>query len=480
MLKKICQYYLTEKRLLISFLSASFFVTILDLYGPVLVQNLIDTAIPQKDIHKFLIFSAALFAVYLLRLGISLYSGSRGQLIGNKIKFLMREDLFSKILNQPDRFFMERQSGDIISRAVTDLENVSALLYRGLEDFLFSVLSIAGAFILMVNFDLKLTALIMLPLPFALYFTIIQNKKLKQGYFDTRTKISILTSGIHDTLKTIFFIKENLLEKDSFEKLSQKNKAVLSAEKKNIFNTSALMSGINFYNQITQLIVIFAGGYMHIKGEVSFGIIVSFILLTNRFRIYLLRLMGLIDVFQRGATGITRFFEIINIPDEKDGTVNLNEKIENIKIENLSFSFGEKKILKNISLEIKKGEKVALVGESGAGKTTVFSLLKKTFAAENGKIFVNGQCINNLKRKTLLEKIAAADQKESLMNDTLLENLKAVKKESSAEDIKNALSFSCLDETVQNLIHKENTILGEGGVNLSSGQKQRISIARIF
>ncbi len=480
MLKKICQYYLTEKRLLISFLSASFFVTILDLYGPVLVQNLIDTAIPQKDIHKFLIFSAVLFAVYLLRLGISLYSGSRGQLMGNKIKFLMREDLFLKILNQPDRFFMERQSGDIISRAVTDLENVSALLYRGLEDFLFSVLSITGAFILMINFDLKLTALIMLPLPFALYFTIIQNKKLKQGYFDARTKISVLTSGIHDTLKTIFFIKENLLEKDSFEKLSQKNKAVLSAEKKNIFNTSALMSGINFYNQITQLIVIFAGGYMHIKGEVSFGIIVSFILLTNRFRIYLLRLMGLIDVFQRGATGITRFFEIINIPDEKDGTVNLNEKIENIKIENLSFSFGEKKILKNISLEIKKGEKVALVGESGAGKTTVFSLLKKTFAAENGKIFVNGQCINNLKRKTLLEKIAAADQKESLMNDTLLENLKAVKKESSAEDIKNALSFSCLDETVQNLIHKENTILGEGGVNLSSGQKQRISIARIF
>ena len=124
------------------------------------------------------------------------------------------------------------------------------------------------------------------------------------------------------------------MEKDSFEKLSQKNKAVLSAEKKNIFNTSALMSGINFYNQITQLIVIFAGGYMHIKGEVSFGIIVSFILLTNRFRIYLLRLMGLIDVFQRGATGITRFFEIINIPDEKDGTVNLNEKIENILLYN--------------------------------------------------------------------------------------------------------------------------------------------------
>lgn len=480
MFKKIWQYYLSEKTLLISFLSASFLVTILDLYGPVLVQSLIDTAIPQKDIKKFLVCSSVLLGIYFLRLGISLYSGSRGQLMGNRIKFLMREDLFLKILKQPDKFFMERQSGDLISRTVTDLENISALLYRGLEDFLFSVLSIIGAFILMINFNSKLTVFIMLPLPFALYFAIIQNKKLKQGYLDTRTKISVLTSGLHDTLKTIFFIKENILEEDSFEKLSQKNKELLSAERKNIFNTSALMSGINFYNQITQLIVIFAGGYLHIKGQVSFGIIVSFILLTNRFRIYLLRLMGLIDVFQRGITGITRFFEIMSIPDQNEGTDILNTKIENIKIENLSFSFGEKKILKNISLEIKKGEKVAFIGKSGAGKTTIFSLLKKTFSSNKGQILINGQPIENLKRKSILEKIAVVDQKEALINDTLLENLKIVKKNSSAEDIKKALLLSELSETVKNLPHKENTKLGEGGITLSSGQKQRISIARIF
>ena len=480
MFKKIWQYYLSEKTLLISFLSASFLVTILDLYGPVLVQSLIDTAIPQKDIKKFLVCSSVLLGIYFLRLGISLYSGSRGQLMGNRIKFLMREDLFLKILKQPDKFFMERQSGDLISRTVTGLENISALLYRGLEDFLFSVLSIIGAFILMINFNSKLTVFIMLPLPFALYFAIIQNKKLKQGYLDTRTKISVLTSGLHDTLKTIFFIKENILEEDSFEKLSQKNKELLSAERKNIFNTSALMSGINFYNQITQLIVIFAGGYLHIKGQVSFGIIVSFILLTNRFRIYLLRLMGLIDVFQRGITGITRFFEIMSIPDQNEGTDILNTKIENIKIENLSFSFGEKKILKNISLEIKKGEKVAFIGKSGAGKTTIFSLLKKTFSSNKGQILINGQPIENLKRKSILEKIAVVDQKEALINDTLLENLKIVKKNSSAEDIKKALLLSELSETVKNLPHKENTKLGEGGITLSSGQKQRISIARIF
>ena len=291
MVRKICGYYLKEKKLLVCFLTASFFVTVLDLYGPVIVQNLIDYSIPEKNIKEFMTYSFILLGIYIIRFGVSLYSASRGQLMGNRIKFTMREDLLKKILNQPDKFFMERQSGDLISRTTSDLENISTLLYRGLEDFLFSVLSIIGALVLMINFNMKLTLITILPLPAALYFTIVQNRKLKKGYLDMRIKISVLTSGVHDILKTIFFIKDNALEEDNLQELSQKNKSLLKTEEKNIFNTSALMSGVNLYNQITQLIVIFAGGYLHIKGQLSLGVIVSFILLTNRFRIYLLRLM---------------------------------------------------------------------------------------------------------------------------------------------------------------------------------------------
>lgn len=480
MIKKICRYYFKEKKLLVSFLTASFFVTLLDLYGPVIVQNLIDISIPKKDVKEFMFYSFVLLGIYIIRFGVSLYSSSRGQLMGNKIKFAMRENLFRKILNQPDKFFMEKQSGDLISRVTSDLENVSALLYRGLEDFLFSVLSIIGALILMVNFNGKLTLITMLPLPIAVYFTVVQNKKLKKGYFDVRTKISILTSGVHDTLKTIFFIKDNLLEEDSLEKFSQKNKSLLKTEEKNIFNTSALMSGVNLYNQITQLIVIFAGGYLHIKGQLSLGVIVSFILLTNRFRIYLLRLMGLIDVFQRGATGIARFFEIMNIPDEEEGNICIKDEIKNIRIENLNFAFGEKQILKNISFEVRKGEKIALVGESGAGKTTIFSLLKKTFSSDENSIFINNNPVNNIDRKSLLKKIAVVDHKENIMNESLLENIKIIKKDADEKEIQRVFSLSHLKDMVETLENKENTKLGEGGVNLSSGQKQRLAIARIF
>lgn len=480
MLNSIFKYYLKERKLLTYFLVSSFFVTVLDLYGPIVVQNLIDNSIPKKNLNEFFMFSAFLLTLYIVRLFLSIYSSSRGQLMGNRIKFFMREDLFKKILNQPDTYFMKNQSGDIISRVTNDLENVSALLYRGLEDFLFSILSIVGAMALMATFNLKLTLITMIPLPIAIYFTIIQNKKLKYGYIEVRERFSKLTSGIHDSLKTIFFIKDNVLEKDTLEKFSSKNKELLSVEKNNIFNTSALMSGINFYNQLTQLIVIFIGGYMHIKGEISFGVIVSFILLTNRFRVYLLRLMGLVDVFQRGATGISRFLEVMNIPNIKDGNTIIEKNIDSIKVNGLNFAFDKQEVIKNLSITIEKGEKVAFVGESGVGKTTIFSLLKRTFLPEENTIFINDLCIHEVDRESLLNRIAIVDQRDSLMNETILENIKVVKRDATKKEIEEALELAQLKEFVESLEKKENTKLGQGGIELSSGQKQRLSMARLF
>lgn len=480
MLKRIYNYYLTEKKLLTCFLLSSLLVTIMDLYGPLIVKKLIDTSIPQKNIKEFIAFSLFLLAIYVTRFLVSLFSASRGKLMGNKIKFLMREDLMKKVLHQQDTFFMQRQSGDLISRITNDLENVSLLLYRGLEDFILSILSIVGALVLMINFNLKLTFFIMIPLPIAACFMVYQNRKLKKGYRDIRVKISSLTSVVHSTLRTIFFIKDNSLEKNRFEKLSKDNLSLLKVEKNNIFNVAVLMSGVNLYNQLTQLIVIFAGGYMHIKGQISFGIIVSFLLLTGRFRIYLLRLMGLVDVFQRGASGMTRFFEIMNVPDGQDGTKVLESPIEKIEVKNLNFAFGNKKVLNNISVEIKKGEKVAFVGESGVGKTTMLSILKRTFESPKGTVLINGNCINDLKRKSFLDKISIVNQSDSIINDTILENIRIVKQDATQEELDRAIDRAELRETIDELDKKENTLLGEEGIELSSGQKQRIAMARVF
>ena len=480
MLNRILYYYKKEIKLLTYFLVSSFIVTGLDLFGPVLVQRLIDDVIPTKALNVFFSYSVVLLIIYIGRLLLSLYSSSRGQLMGNKIKSRMRDDLFEKIMNQPTKFFNDRQSGDIISRVTNDLENTSALLYRGLEDFLFSILSIIGALILMTRFNIKLTIFTMIPLPFAIYFTIYQNKKLKKGYVNIRKNMSKMTSRVHNTLRVIFFVKDNNLEEEKLNKFKKTNEDLLEVEKGNIYNISALMSGVNFYNQLTQLIVIFVGGYLHIKGELSLGIIITFILLTNRFRVYLLRLMGLIDVFQRGITGIERFKEIIDLPQEEAGYKRLLKNVENIKFQDITFSYKGENLFENLSIFINKGEKVAFVGESGVGKTTLISLLKRNLSPILGKVLINNEILTNIKKEDYIDKIGVVDQNEHIINDTLIENMRIINREATDEDIEKALNLACLEDVVNKLENKKETLLGEGGVNLSSGQKQRIALARLF
>ncbi|MGL4253628.1 MAG: ABC transporter ATP-binding protein [Fusobacteriaceae bacterium] len=469
-----------EKKLLSYFLVSSFIVTALDLYGPVLVQELIDISIPEKNINSFIKYSIFLLFIYMVRYGLSLYSSSRGQLMGNRIKFHMREDLFRKILFRPIGFFKEKQSGDLITRVTSDLESVSSLLHRGLEDLLFSILAIAGSLLLMLNFNWKLAIFTMLPLPFAIWFTLYQNKKLKKGYLEIRKNLSQVTSSVHDILRTIFFLKDNLLEKDSLLKFSHKNRELLQVESENIFTVSNLMSGINFYNQITQLIVIFFGGYFHIKGELSLGVIVSFILLTNRFRIYLMRLMGLIDTYQRGTTGIGRFMEIINLPEVLPQTVPLTDRIDSIHLNNLTFSYEDNTILKNLNIQIKKGEKIAFVGESGIGKSTILSILKGELLPKNGEILLNDTSLSLLNREEYLKNFGIVNQYEHILNESISENLQIVNRDSREEDLLFALEKVCLRDLYDEHLSKGEVKLGEGGNVLSTGQKQRIALARLF
>lgn len=474
MLNKILSYYKKEIKLLILFLTSSLIVTLLDLYGPVLVQELIDKTIPDKNLTSFFKYSLILFSTYIIRYFISVYSSSKGQFMGNKIKFYMREDLFKKIMSQDIDFFKKNQGGEIISRVTSDLENVSSLLYRGLEDFLFSVISILGALFLMFNFNKELTLLTMAPLPFAVYLTFIQNKKMKISYLNIRKDFSKLADNIHNNIRLIFFIKDNVLEDKKIDVFNNKNENLLKTEKNSIKNISVLMSGINFYNQITHLIIIFAGGYLHIKGEISLGVIVSFLLLTNRFRIYLLRLLGLADTFQKGMTGIERFDEIMSLKPQETGNIFLHEEIRNIKINNLNFSYNSKNIFNNLSLDISKGDRVAFVGESGVGKTTIFSLLKKNLNEFQGEILINDININKINKKEYLKKIGSVDQNEHIMDGNLIENISIVKNNFSDYEFEQAIKLALIDELyndTDNLKIKD---------TISSGQKQRISLARLF
>ncbi|GLI57278.1 multidrug ABC transporter ATP-binding protein [Propionigenium maris DSM 9537] len=477
---KLRDYYKLERKLLTVFLVSSFAVTLMDLWAPNLVRVLMDDIIPARDMNRFARSSLLLGGLYILRFAVSLFSYSRGQLMGNRLKYHMRNDLYKKILDLPSKFFNKNKSGDLITRLTGDLESSSTLLYRGLEDILFSILSIIGAVFVMVGFSPALTVLTLLPLPFTSAFVWLRNERLKRGYGAIRGKNSELTSNIHDTLKTIFFIKDNLLEGYRYGKFQERNEELLEEERRNCFNISLLMSGITFYNNLTQMIIIFAGGYLYIGERITMGVILSFLLLTNRFRIYLIKLMGLVDIYQRGMTGISRFREIMNTKEEESGKNKIEDPIETLELKDLTFSHGGREVISKLNITVNKGEKIAFVGRSGVGKSTLLNLIKKALVPQEGKILINGVCLSSIDRVDYLGRLGIIDQNEHIMNESVEENITAVRRDMDIEDFNKSLERSMFHEVVEELPERESTLPGSNGIQLSSGQKQRIAAARVF
>lgn len=474
-------YYLKkENKLLLLFLSVRLAMTAIDVYSPLLIKNLIDDALPSKNINLLLKFSIVLIILYILRLSFAVYSQANGKLMGSKIKQSMRNDLLKKILNQPSEFFKKNQSGDLISRVINDLDSVSTLCHRGLEDFIFSVITIIASIFIMIDFDLKLSLITLLPLPLTLIFVYKENKKMKTGHRNVRKNSGLLSANLHDILRTISFLKDNYLEDYAKKRFLEKNNTLLESEKKNMIPSSLIVSGVTFYSNITQLIIILAGGYLYIKDGVTMGIILSFLLLVDRFRLRIMRMVGLVDIYQKGISGVNRFTEIINLSDRKDGEILLTDPITCIELKNIDFSYDEKYILQNFNLKIEKGEKIALVGESGIGKSTTASLLKRALTPTNGEILINNIPLNKITFKTYLERLGIVDQSDYIINGSLIDNITLVKENYTEDELKFAIEKSYVYEIFDKFPQGENTIIGEGGVHISSGQRQKIAMARLF
>lgn len=474
-------YYLKkENKLLLLFLGVRLAMTAIDVYSPLLIKNLIDDALPSKNIDLLLKFSIVLIILYILRLFFAVNSQANGKLMGSKIKQSMRNDLLKKLLNQPSEFFKKNQSGDLISRVINDLDSVSTLCHRGLEDFIFSVITIIASIFIMIDFDLKLSLITLFPLPLTLIFVYKENKKMKAGHRSVRKNSGLLSANFHDILRTISFLKDNYLEDYAQKRFLEKNDTLLESEKKNMIPSSLIVSGVTFYSNITQLIIILAGGYLYIKDGVTMGIILSFLLLVDRFRLRIMRMVGLVDIYQKGISGVNRFTEIINLDNRMDGDIPLTEPITSIEFKNIGFSYDEKSILQNFNLKIEKGEKIALVGESGIGKSTTASLLKRALLPTNGEILINNIPLNKITFKTYLERLGIVDQSDYIINGSLIDNITLVKENCTEEELNFAIEKSYVYEIFDKFPQEENTIIGEGGVHVSSGQRQKIAMARLF
>lgn len=478
----IIKYYKKEKSLLFAFIFFNIAVTVLDLSAPLVVKNIIDKAIPDKNIQNLVLLTFFALFLYSVRTFFAVMSFSRGQLMGNRIKYHMRNDLFSHFLKQSHEFFNKKETGDLIARITSDLESSAVLLYRGLQDLLASGGSLLGGFILMFIYSPLLACITFLPLPIGLIFVYRKNKKMKKGYREIRRKNSSFTVVLHEILRVILFFKDNLLEKTAYKKFLQANDELLAVEKRNFLNVGIFMAGVTFYVHFTQLILIGAGGILFIKGKISIGIIVSFLLLVDRFKVSLIKLAGLTDTYHKGRAGIVRLEEMLEsdftLPE---GNGKIDEEFKNLRFQNVSFSY-EKDIpvIKNLTFEIKKGEKTAVVGRSGVGKTTLMNLIKRNYLPDTGDIFINGKNYKDINRESVLSFMGTIEQKENILGDTVKNNIKIVRENSTEEEIEEACKKACIHNTIEKLNEKYETVLGNSGTILSTGQQQRISLARVF
>lgn len=478
----IIKYYSREKKLLFIFIVFNLIVTVLDLSAPLVVESIIDKSIPSKNIHELLILILFALSLYGARTFFAVLTFSRGQLMGNRIKYHMRNDLFSHFLKQSHSFFNKKERGELISRITGDLESSSALLYRGLQDLLASGGSLVGGFFLMFLYSPLLACITFAPFPLGLIFVYTKNKKMKAGYREIRKKNSSLTVVIHEMFRVILFLKDNLLEKTAYKRFLKANDNLLNSEKANFLNVGIFMSGVTFYVHLTQLILIGAGGILYIHGKISIGIIVSFLLLVDRFKVSLIKLAGLTDTYQKGTAGIRRFKDML----ESDFTLpqgdkNIGSEFQSLVFENVGFSYSQDiPVLKNINFEIKRGEKIAVVGRSGAGKTTLMNLIKRNYLADTGNIFINSINYRDTNHKNILSLMGIIEQKENILNDTVFNNIAIVKENAQKDEVILAAEKAFIHNMIDSLPEKYDTLLGSGGTLLSTGQYQRIALARIF
>ncbi|OQY42922.1 MAG: thiamine ABC transporter permease [Fusobacteriia bacterium 4572_74] len=483
-LKSFIKYYKPHIKLLISTVICAILLALLDLIFPKLIQIIIDEIIPAKDLKTFYYISIGLIFMYLLRYVVSYCQLYYGNLLGIKIETKMRKELFTHIQKLSFSYFDNNKTGVIMSKLVNDLSGISELANHGPIDLFIAVIRLVGSFALMISLNVKLTLVIFSVLPFMIYFSITQKWKLKMAFGKTRKKIADINSCAEESIGGIRVVKLFNNENYEIEKFEEKNQEFQEAKKETYKTTAIFFSGIHVFMNLMQFIVVFYGGYLILNGELTYGILISFLLYSYRFMEPIRKMMILVQSYQKGMAGYRRFQEMMGITPqikEIENPVVLKEIKGEIELQDVKFSYKKSSLILNeFNLKIKSGENIAIVGSSGVGKSTISNLIPRFYDIDSGNITIDGTDISRIKLTSLRENIGIVPQEAFLFGGTIGENIRYGKLDATEEDLIEASKNANIYELISSLPLGFDTLVGERGVKLSGGQKQRISIARIF
>ena len=488
MFKRFSVYYKPYIGIIILDLLCAALTTVCELVFPLIVRRITNMAIDPTQ--QFMISTVIrLGGVYLLLRVVDVcanyYMANAGHVMGARLETDMRRDMFDHLEKLPFKYFDNTKIGQLMSRMTSDLFDITEFSHHCPEEFFISSIKIIGSFIILGGINLLLTSLIFLLLPLMLISVFLFRRNMKNAFKEQRKQIGELNSELEDSLLGIRVVKSFANEDIEREKFAQGNRQFFKA-KKNAYKYMALFqSGTRFFDGVMYIAVIVLGSVFMVNGHITPADLVAYLLYIQTLITSIRRLVEFTEQFQRGITGIERFLEVMDEPiDIKDAENSV--KLENVKgnvvFENVNFKYSDnaENVINSLSLDIKPGENIAIVGPSGGGKTTMCNLIPRFYDLTDGNIYIDGINIKNITLESLRNNIGMVQQDVYLFSGTVYENIIYGNPDATREDVMKAAKAAGAHEFICELKDGYDTYVGERGLKLSGGQKQRISIARLF
>ena len=484
MLEKIIHYYKPYKLILLLVLMGSCFSALMELLFPYIVRQMLNVEIPQKNLDELLYWAGILLALYVVNFGLLFSINYYGHVMSSGIENDMRRDLFGHMEKMSFRFFDNARTGQLLSRITSDIVEISELTFKGPNDLLVCTISMLGTIFMMLYLNPYLGSIIGAMLIIKAVHSVFVNRKMKRAFRRSREKSGEVSAQAEEALSGIRLVKAFANEQLELERFMRKSNELLRVRTESFAILSYFSGTITFFTNATNLVVLVCGGMMVANDQLALSDFVAFFLYVNIFMKPVFRLLMFTEMYQRGMAGYHRFNEMmqhkVEIDDAPDAIAS-GEIKGRITFENVTFGYlQDKPVLKHFDLDIAPGEKVAFVGATGAGKTTLASLLLRFYEPTQGRVLLDGVDIKEYKQSYLRNHVGLVQQDVFLFSDSVNFNIAYGKIKASEQEIEQAAQLAAADDFISALPEGYETKVGERGVKLSGGQKQRIAIARAF
>lgn len=487
-LKKFIKYYKPYKTVFFIDLLCATIISAIDLAFPQLLRTLTKTLFagaPGKIISALIPITIGLLVAYIIQTACRYYVTYAGHMMGARMERDMRKELFDQYEKLSFSYYDQNNSGQMMSKLVSDLFDISELAHHGPENLFISLIKIIGSFIFlfMINRMLAVPMLILVVLMFV--FSYGQNKKMQETFMDNRRKIGDINSSLQDTLAGIRVVQSFANERIEQEKFNRSNENFLISKDANYRCMGSFMSGNAFFQGMMYLVTLVFGGFLIAHGRMEASDLAMYALYIGIFISPIQILVELTEMMQKGLSGFRRFLEVVetepDIVDAADAKPLKNVK-GNVCYEDVSFHYSDDDtpVLSHVSFEIPAGKSIALVGPSGSGKTTICSLLPRFYDVTEGRVTIDGNDVRKLTLESLRSQIGLVSQDVYLFGGSIKDNIAYGKPDATMDEIVDAAKKANIHDFIMELPDKYDTFVGERGTRLSGGQKQRISIARVF